>query len=331
MPRGPGHASGPGGVQLMTDTQTRRRGLRRPRGEVVLRNTTVGVIMAFIVVLLIVPIVLALRGSFHNWNPLNGTFEWVGLANYSRLLQDATFWTASLNTIVFGVFAILGRIVLGLLVAYALFSKLTRWRSFFRAVFYVPTVTPLVAVAYVWQLMYHPQFGVINSLFGLDINWLYDSRFAMPAVIAMTIWKDFGYAVILFLAGLYSIPEDVIEAAEVDGATPWKRFWHVTLPLLKPMMVFVVITSMIAYLQAFVQIMVMTGGGPGTSTQIISFMIFEQAFVKYNFGYASAIAFVLLIFTAVLTAISWRIQGSDGPTAELRRMRRAKQKGVATA
>lgn len=195
-------------------------------------------------------------------------------------------------------------------------------------------MTPLVAVAYVWQLMYHPQFGVINSVFGLDINWLYDSRFAMPAVIVMTIWKDFGYAVILFLAGLYAIPEDVIEAAQVDGATAWKRFLYVTLPLLRPMMVFVVITSMIAYLQAFIQILVMTDGGPGTSTQIISFMIYEQAFVNYNFGYASAIAFILLVFTAVLTAISWKIQGSDGPAAEIRRMRRrkpAKQKEVASA
>lgn len=299
---------------------------RRPRSEVLLRNITIGVIMTMIVLLTFVPIFLAFRGSFHNWNPLNGTFEFIGLDNYKRLFSDPVFVKASINTIVFGVVAIVGRVALGLLIAYALFSKMTKFRSFFRAVFYVPTVTPLVAVAYVWQLMYHPQFGIINSIFGTDINWLYDSKFAMPAVILMTIWKDFGYAVILFLAGLYAIPEDVMEAAEVDGANGWKRFWNVTLPLLRPMMVFVVITSLISYLQAYVQIMVMTKGGPGTSTQLISYMIFEQAFKNYNFGYASAIAFVLLIFTALLTALSWKVQGSDSPVAEARRMSKKKRK-----
>ncbi len=279
---------------------------------------TVGVIMAFIVVLLIVPILVALQGSFHQWNPLNGTFNWVGLDNYVELFTDPAFAKASLNTAIFGVAAIAGRVLLGLAIAYALFSKLTRWKSFFRTVFYMPTITPLVAVAYVWKLMYNPQFGAINSIFGLDVNWLFDSRFSLLAIILMTIWKDFGYAVILLLAGLYSIPEDSLEAASVDGANAWQRFWYVILPLLRPMLFFVVITSLIAYLQAFVQVLVLTGGGPGTSTQIISYMIYEQAFVKYNFGYASAIAFILLLVTAALTAASWRFNQS-GTTSRPRR------------
>lgn len=297
------------------------RKVRRPRGEVILRNTTIITIMAFIVVLLVVPIAIAFRGSFHQWNPLNGTFNFIGLDNYVALIEDPTFWRASLNTVFFAGAAIIGRLVLGLAVAYALFSKLTRFSSFFRAVFYMPTVTPIVAVAYVWRLMYNPQFGIINSVFGLDINWLFDSRFSMLAIIVMTIWKDFGYAVILFLAGLYSISEDVMEAAEVDGATPTRRFFYVVLPLLKPMTVFITITSLIAYLQAFVQILVLTEGGPGTSTQIISYMIYEQAFVKYNFGYASAIAFILLIATAILTAISWRVQDTDRQKPTRRKIR----------
>lgn len=272
------------------------------------RNVVLILILASIVIFTVIPIGIALVGSFHNWNPLNGTYEPVGIDNYKRMLGDSVFYTASINTLIFGAVAIVGRLILGLALAYALFSNITKFRSFFRAVFYMPTVTPMVAVAYVWRLLYHPQFGAINEIFGVDINWLFNSKYAMPAILIMTIWKDFGYAVILFLAGLYSIPEDVLEAAKVDGASAWQIFWKVILPLLKPMTVFVVITSMISYLQAFVQIMVLTEGGPGNATQTIAYMIYQQAFENYNFGYASAIAIVLLVFTAILTVFSWKIQ-----------------------
>lgn len=295
-------------------TQATRR-IKKPASEIWLRNLTVGVIMLTLVLLLLIPIGIAFVGSFHDWNPLNGRFDFTGIDNYTQLFADATFWRASANTLVFGVAAIVGRVVLGLAIAYALFSKLSRWKTFFRTIFYLPTVMPLVAVAFLWTLMYNPQFGAINTLFGLDINWLFDQRFSLLAIVIMTIWKDFGFAVILFLAGLYAIPEDVLEAASVDGAKAWQKFWHIVLPLLRPMLFFVIITSMIGYLQAFVQVLVMTNGGPGTSTQLISFMIYDQAFVKYNFGYASAIAFILLIITALLTAASWRMNQSalDAP------------------
>ncbi|MBT2484706.1 sugar ABC transporter permease [Microbacterium sp. ISL-108] len=282
--------------------------------------------MVSIVALLLIPIGIALVGSFHDWNPLNGTFDFTGIDNYVELFADATFWRASANTLVFGILAIVGRVVLGLAIAYALFSKLSRWRTFFRTIFYLPTVMPLVAVAFLWKLMYNPQFGAINTLFGLDINWLFDPRYSLLAIVIMTIWKDFGFAVILFLAGLYAIPEDVLEAASVDGANAWRTFWHIILPLLRPMLFFVVITSMIGYLQAFVQVLVMTNGGPGTSTQLISFMIYDQAFVKYDFGYASAIAFVLLVATAVLTAASWRMNQSAIDTPRRRRATKRSEK-----
>lgn len=301
-----------------------KRKTRRPRDEVVLRNITVGAIMVFIVVLLIVPIGTAIWGSFHLWNPLNGKFEWKGLENYLDLFADPVFGRTVFNTVLFVTCAIVGRVVLGLAIAYALFSKLTRWKSFFRVVFYMPTITATVAIAYVWKLMYNPQFGFINSFFGLDINWLFDSQYAMLAIIAMTIWKDFGYAVILLLAGMYSLPEDALEASEVDGANAWQKFWHVTLPLLRPMLFFVVLTSLIGYLQSFVAILVLTEGGPGRSTQIVSYMIFEEAFVNYNFGYASAIAVLLLIVTAALTALSWRFnQSENAPRVNWRRRRAA--------
>lgn len=175
----------------------------------------------------------------------------------------------------------------------------------------MPVVTPMVAVAFVWKFMYNPQIGIINKIFGLDINWLMNPKTALIAVIIMTIWKDFGYAVVMYMAGLYSLPADVMEAAQVDGASGWQKFRYITLPLLKPMTLFVVITSIISYIQAYVQILLMTEGGPGTSTYLASYIIYDEAFVKYNFGYASALSFVLFVITAVLTVLSFKVSGKE--------------------
>lgn len=279
------------------------------KGERSLRNTVVILVVVFNAVLLVYPISRAFAGSFHLWNPLDGTYEFLGLQNYTDLLTDPVFWKTAVNTAFFGGVVIFFRVAIGLALAYAIFSRLTRWKSFFRTIFYLPTVTPLVAVAYVWKLAYHPQIGAVDTYLGLDVNWLYDSSFALPAIMVMTVWKDFGYAVILLLAGLYSMPEDALEASLVDGCTAWQRFRLVMLPLLRPMLIFVIVTSVISYLQAYVQVLVLTGGGPGKSTYLISFLIYDEAFVKYNFGYASAIAFVLLFFTAIMTLVSFRLMG----------------------
>ncbi|BCJ39807.1 ABC transporter permease [Actinoplanes ianthinogenes] len=280
-------------------------------GERPLRLIVVTTVVAMILALVVWPIVAALLGSLHDWNPLNGTYRWVGTANYRRLFADPVFWTSSVNTVVFMAGAIIGRVVLGMALAYAIHSPLTRAKTLHRTLLYLPTVTPLVAVAYVWRLMYNPQFGAVNSILGLDVNWLYDSRFALAAVMVMTIWKDFGFGVILYLAGLYALPADVLEAAQVDGAGSWARFRRVIWPMLRPTTLFVVVTSMIGYLQAFVQVFVLTDGGPGDATSLISYLIYQQAFVKYDFGYASAAAFVLFLGTAALTVVSFRVQ--NGP------------------
>ena len=285
-------------------TRHRRRAYA---GERTLRNSVVTLIVVFNAVLLVYPIGKALAGSFHQWNPLSGTYRWVGTQNYGDLLDDPTFWTSLTNTVVFSTVVIVARVVIGLALAYAIWSRVTRHKTIFRAVFYMPTVTPMVAIAYVWKMMYNPQVGLFHSLLGIDINWLYSSTWALPAVMLMTVWKDFGYAVILFLAALHSLPEDSLEAAAVDGASSWQRFRWVILPLLKPMTLFVVITSLISYVQAYVQILIMTQGGPGKSTFLISYIIFDEAFNQYDFGYASAIAFVLLLITAALTAISFSL------------------------
>lgn len=274
-----------------------------------MRNLSMGFLVLYMGLFLIVPVIIVAVGSLHQWNPLNETWKWIGLENYVRMFSYPTFWQAMINTVIFCLVVVFFRVLLGLSVAYALNSKMTRFKTFFRTVFYMPTVTPLVAVAYVWMIMYNPQFGLIDKIFGLDINWLFDSRFALPAIMAMTIWKDFGYAVILFLSGLMSLPSDCYESSQIDGATAWQTFRYITLPLLRPTMLFVVVTSIISYLQAYVPVLVMTKGGPGTSTYLSSYLVYDQAFKQYNFGYASAISLFILLLTAVFTLISFRVTG----------------------
>ena len=274
-----------------------------------MRNLSMGFLVLYMGLFLIVPVLIVAVGSLHQWNPLNETWKWIGLENYVRMFSYPTFWQAMINTVIFCLVVVFFRVLLGLSVAYALNSKMTRFKTFFRTVFYMPTLTPLVAVAYVWMIMYNPQFGLIDKIFGLDINWLFDSRFALPAIMAMTIWKDFGYAVILFLSGLMSLPSDCYESSQIDGATAWQTFRYITLPLLRPTMLFVVVTSIISYLQAYVPVLVMTKGGPGTSTYLSSYLVYDQAFKQYNFGYASAISLFILLLTAVFTLISFRVTG----------------------
>lgn len=281
------------------------------KSEIILRDIVVVAMVVFFTVFLIVPIGIAFAGSFHEWNPLSGTYRFLGLENYKEVVASSLFWKSLWNTVIFSVVVIIFRVGLGLGIAYAIYSALVKYKSFFRSVFYMPVVTPMVAVAFVWKFMYNPQIGTINQLFGLDVNWLMNPKTALGAVIVMTIWKDFGYAVVMYMAGLYSLPADALEAVKVDGANAWQNFRYITLPLLKSMTLFVVITSIISYIQAYVQILIMTEGGPGTATYLSSYIIYDEAFVKYNFGYASALSFVLFIITAVFTWLSFRVSGNE--------------------
>lgn len=281
------------------------------KSEILLRNLVVCGMILFFSVFLIIPIMIALAGSFHEWNPLNGTYRFLGLENYIEVFTSGLFWKSIWNTLLFSVVVIIFRVGLGLGIAYAIYSTLVKRKNLFRAIYYMPVVTPMIAIAFVWKFMYNPQIGTINQLLGLNINWLMNPKTALLAIIVMTIWKDFGYAVVMYMAGLYSLPTDALEAAKVDGASEWQNFKFITFPLLKPMTLFVVITSIISYIQAYVQVMVLTEGGPGTATYLASYLIYDEAFVKYNFGYASALSFVLFVITAVFTWLSFRVSGSE--------------------
>lgn len=272
-----------------------------------LKNMTIIFAVVYFGIFLIYPIGRALLGSLHEWNPLTQLFSYIGLENYQLIFSDPLFYKSMSNTFVFAFFSTLFRIIIGLALALAIHSKLIKKKTFFQGMFYMPTITPLVAVSFVWMWMFDPQFGLINKILGLDINWLKDSTWALPAIIIMTIWKDFGYATVLFLAGLMGLPEDVYEAAQMDGASKWLTFKRITVPLLAPTTLFVVITSLISYFQSYIQILIMTEGGPGTSTFVISYLIFDEAFVKYNFGYASALAVILFVVVGILTIIMFKV------------------------
>ena len=271
----------------------------------------VALLIVFFISFFFIPIFTVLGGSFFRWNPLKNQMIYSGLDNWKRVFKSSLFWRSMGNTFLFAAVATSFRVLLGLLLSNALFSKLIRYKSVYRVLYYLPTITPLVAVAFVWKFIFAPRIGLLNQILGVNINWLFDGRYAMAAILILTIWKDFGYAVIMLLGGLYSLPRDCYESAEIDGATSWQRFQYLTLPLLKPTIIFVVITSLISYFQTYIPVMVLTQGGPGTKTYLASYMVYEEAFSKYNFGYASALSFILFIFIAALTGISFRISGKS--------------------
>ena len=276
-----------------------------------LRNIAIFFLVANLAIVTVYPIGKAFAGSMHQWNPLNGTYSWVGLKNFQAILTDGLFWKSIWNTFYFSAFSVIFRIVIGLGIALMLYSKMTKYKTVLRGLFYMPTVTPLVAVSLVWVWMYDPQFGLINRATHLDVNWLHSATWSLPAIIIMTIWKDFGYATVLYLAALMNVPKDLYEAAEIDGANSSQIFWRITLPMIRPTTIFVLITSIITYMQAYVQFLMMTEGGPGTSTYTISYLIYDTAFVKYNFGEASAMSIVLFVITGILTLIMFKVTGES--------------------
>jgi multiple sugar transport system permease protein len=234
----------------------------------------------------------------------------VGLANYGRLAQDALFWTAVRNTLYFVLLAAPLSIAASFGAALLLNAPLTRWKPAFRAALFLPVVTTLVAVAVVWRYAFHPRIGLLNALLATvgigPVDWLGEPRFAMPAIVLMTIWKNFGFNMVILVAGLQSIPERLYEAARIDGARAGARFRHVTLPMLRPTLVFVAIMTLIGDVQLFAEPYVMTQGGPAHATLSVVLLMYLEGFRWWNMGYAAAIAFVLFAAMLVLTVVARR-------------------------
>ena len=232
--------------------------------------------------------------------------RFVGLGNYIGLLHNPLFWQALGNTFYFVGVGVPVSIAVSLGAALLLHSKLGRFKPFFRTAFFAPVVTTVVAVAVIWKYLFHTQYGLVNwalSYLHVDpVDWLGDPHWAMPTIILFAVWKNFGYNMIIFLAGLQAIPEDLYEAARIDGASRWRQFLHVTLPMLGPTLLLVGILTLAGYFQLFAEPYVMTQGGPLQSTVSVLYLMYEEGFKWWNLGNASAVAFLLFVLMSVMTS-----------------------------
>jgi len=265
-------------------------------------------------VFMALPIATALITSFTDLrvtdirNPLSVDF--VGTENYLSVLGDARFQKAAANTAVFVLVGVPLTIALGLAAAVGLNQQIVRFRTFFRVGFYLPVVTSIVAIAVVWRLLLGTEVGLVNGIlagFGIDgPGWISDERYALWSIIAMAAWRNLGFLMVIFLAGLQTIPGDLYEAAEVDGANSWQRFKGITLPLMRPTLLFGAVITGIGYVQFFEEPYVMTEGGPLNSTLSLALYAYDQ-FSFGNYGYTAAIAFILFVAIAMLTLVQFRL------------------------
>ncbi len=255
--------------------------------------------------------------SLYDWN-FFGAKRFIGLGNYARLVQDPQFWTSLRVTITWTVGVVPAILALSLPLAVFLNAAWLKFRSLYRTIYFVPVVTNAVAMAFAWRWLFDPQFGVVNYALGrLGLQgpaWLADPAWALPAMMVVGVWKQIGQAMVLFLAGLQTIPQEFVEAAKIDGAGPWKVFWRITLPLLNPTVVFVVVILVINAFRVFTIPYVMsagglqarTPGGPLDSTRVFVLHIYDIAFQRFQMGYGAANAFVLMLLVVAVTLVQMR-------------------------
>lgn len=274
--------------------------------------------LAGMVTFLMAPVLSSLVLSFSQWD-LIGEINWVGLDNYVTALSDPAVLGALRNTLTF-ILGYLPSVVLIALGLALLLNRRIRGRVVFRAIYFVPVVTSWVAVSLIWKWLLNPQYGLVNfALSAIGIKgpgWLFDPAWAMTGVILTSVWKDIGFVTVIYLAGLQDIPEPLYEAAALDGASPWQRFWSITFPMLAPTTFFVTTISLISSFQVFDQVWIMTQGGPAGATSVMVEQIYKNAFSYYKMGYASAISWVLFALIFVVTIaqnlLQKKLDRSDG-------------------
>jgi len=275
--------------------------------------------LSAIFVFFFIPVIAAFLISFTDFDIYAlgdiSTVRWIGFSNYLKLFDDPLFWQALKNTFYFVIVTGPISIAVSLTAALLLNSKLVKYKAIFRLSYFIPVVTTLVAVAIVWRFIYHPKFGIMNYLLSMiainPIDWLGDPVWAMPAIMLMSVWKNFGYNMIIFIAGLQNIPEDLYEAASIEGASAWQKFRHITLPMLAPTTLFISIITMIGYFQLFAEPYVMTQGGPLNKTLSIVQYMYQEGFRWWNMGYSASIAFVLFFIIFLGTLIQFKLQKSE--------------------
>ncbi|MDR2872606.1 MAG: sugar ABC transporter permease [Xanthomonadaceae bacterium] len=244
--------------------------------------------------------------------------RFVALHNYWELLHTPIFWKALGNTAYFVVAGVPLSIGLSLAAAVMLNAPVARLKAFFRTALFAPVVTTLVAVAVIWRYLFHTRYGLVNWVLGhigiSPVDWLGDPRWAMPTIILFAVWKNFGYNMVIFLAGLQGIPQELYEAARIDGASKWQQFRHITLPMLAPVLLVVGVITISGYFQLFAEPYVMTRGGPLQSTVSVLYFMYEEGFKWWNLGRASAVAFLLFLIILVVTTLLTRFGRRRGLT-----------------
>jgi len=252
-----------------------------------------------VVCFLLLPVLVVLWLSFQSWD-LIGPISFVGLDNYRSVLSDGVFGNSLLVTLIFVALVVPIQTLIGLGAA-ALLTRGLPASAWFRTIYVLPWISAPLALGVVWKWILAPTDGALNTLIGQRVEWLSDPSLALPAVAAVVIWTNVGYVTLFFMAGLLNIPEQILEAARIDGAGPVKMFWHVKLPLLRPTMFFVLVTTVISAFQVFDQVYALTQGGPARTTDVVAARIYYEAFDAFDLGRAAVMAVVLLVVLFVIT------------------------------
>ena len=259
-----------------------------------------------ILVFIIIPVICSFGLSFTEWDLIN-PITFAGLNNYKEIFTEPLFFKILINTFVFAISTSVLGVIIPLILACILNSKI-RGSEFFKTAYFLPFITPMIVIGIVWQWIFDPNIGLLANVLNLHINWLYDTNYAMPALIIVTVWKLIGYNMIIFISSLSGISNGMFEAAKIDGANSFQTFINVTVPLMAPSIFFVVIITAISSFQVFDLIYLMTQGGPLDSTNVLVYAIYKNAFEYFNVGKASAIAYVLFFIILVLTTIQWSLR-----------------------
>ena len=262
-------------------------------------------------IFIIIPVIGSFAISLTEWNLISPP-KFVGIDNYTKLLSDPLFYDVLLTTCIYAIAVVIFSITLPIILAVALNEKI-KGLTLFRTAYFLPVITPMIVAAIVWSWIFDPSNGILNFILKLTgiINpplWLFDKHWALIAIIIVSVWKNLGYNMVIFLAGLQGIPDSLYEAADIDGASPLKKLYHITIPMLTPTIFFVCVMSTISAFQVFDLIYLMSGGGPENATMVIVYWLFKNAFEFFKIGYASSIAYVLFTIILILTLVQWKLR-----------------------
>lgn len=260
-------------------------------------------------IFIVIPILCSFLLSFTHWDLLNN-IEFAGLDNYRAVLSEPVFKQILINTVVYAISVTVFAVIIPLTIASVLNTKL-RGAEWFKTIYFIPFITPAVVIAIIWAWIFDPNIGAVNSLLKTNYTWLFDTHLAMPVLIFVSVWKQIGYNVILFLTGFSTINQNIYEAAKIDGAGEVGTFWNITLPLLKPTTYFVTLVTAISSFQVFDLIYVMTSGGPNDSTNVIVYSIYKYAFEYFDIGKSCALAYILFVIIFVLAILQKKISKQE--------------------